>query len=108
VAGACLTLEYAARHTQRYGGIFGLSGGLIGPDGTPRDYPGSMAGTPVFLGCSDVDFHIAKERVVEAADVFRKLGGEVTMRLYPNMGHTVSEDEIQFVRDLLHLALRAS
>jgi phospholipase/carboxylesterase len=25
--GACLTLEYAARHAQRYGGIIGLSGG---------------------------------------------------------------------------------
>ncbi|MGE5601986.1 MAG: alpha/beta hydrolase [Nitrososphaerales archaeon] len=106
--GACLTLEYAARHAQRYGGVFGLSGGLIGPDGTPRDYPGSMNGSPVFLGCSDVDFHIAKERVVGAASVFRKLGAEVTMRLYPNMGHTVNDDEIQFVRDLLHAALRTS
>jgi predicted esterase len=99
--GACLTLEYAARHAQRYGGVFGLSGGLIGPDGTPRDHPGSMDGTPVFLGCSDVDFHIAKERVEEAASVFRRLGGIVTMRLYPGMGHTINDDEISFIRDLL-------
>jgi phospholipase/carboxylesterase len=106
--GACLTLEYAARHAQRYGGVFGLSGGLIGRDGTPRDYPGSMEGTPVFLGCSDVDFHIPKERVIEAAGAFRNLEGEVTMRLYPNMGHTVNEDEIQFVRELLHSAVGAS
>ncbi len=99
--GACLSLEYAARHAMRYGGVFGLSGGLIGPDGTPRDYPGSMDGTPVFLGCSDVDFHIAKERVLESADVFRRLGADVTVRLYPNMGHTINDDEIAFVRQNL-------
>ena len=106
--GACLTLEYAARHAQRYGGVFGLSGGLIGPDGTPRDYPGSMDGTPVFLGCSDVDFHIPRHRVVEASEVFKRLGAEVTTRLYPNMAHTVSDDEIAFIRELLTAATQPS
>ncbi len=99
--GACLSLEYAARHARRYGGVFGLSGGLIGPDGTPRDYPGSMDNTPLFLGCSDVDFHIAKERVVESAEVFRRLGADVAVRLYPNMGHTINDDEIAFVRQIV-------
>lgn len=99
--GACLTLEYAARHARRYGGVVGLSGGLIGPDGTPRDYIGSLAGTPVFLGCSDVDFHIPKERVHHTAEVLRQLGGDVTMRLYPNMDHTVNQDEIDFVRGMM-------
>jgi predicted esterase len=99
--GACLTLEYVARHARRYGGVAGLSGGLIGPDGTPRDYAGSLAGTPIFLGCSDVDFHIPKERVEESAAVLRRLGGDVTMRLYPNMGHTVNADELAAVRALM-------
>jgi phospholipase/carboxylesterase len=99
--GACLALEYAARHAQRFGGVFGLSGGLIGPGGTSRDYPGHMNGTPVFLGCSDVDFHIAKERVIEASEIFDRLGAAVVMRLYPNMGHTVNDDEIEFIRELL-------
>ena len=99
--GACLALEFTARHAQRYGGIAGLSGALIGPDDTPRDYPGSMAGTPVFLGCSDVDFHVPKERVDQTAEVFRKLGGVVTERLYPNMDHSVNHDEIDFVRGMM-------
>jgi predicted esterase len=99
--GACLTLEYVARHVRRYGGVAGLSGGLIGPDGTPRDYAGSLAGTPIFLGCSDVDFHIPRERVEESAVVLRRLGGDVTMRLYPNMGHTVNADELAAVRALM-------
>jgi phospholipase/carboxylesterase len=99
--GACLTLEFAARHARRYGGVVGLSGGLIGPDGTPRDYPGSFEGTPAFLGCSDVDPHIRKDRVEEAADVFKRLGSRVTMRLYPGMGHTVNPDEIEAVREIV-------
>jgi len=99
--GACLALEYAARNARRYGGLVGLSGGLIGPDGTPRDYPGSLASTPVFLGCSDVDPHIPVERVRESAAVFRQHGGEVELRLYPNMGHTINDDEVDYVRELV-------
>jgi predicted esterase len=99
--GACLALEFAARHARRYGGVVGLSGGLIGPDGTPRDYPGSLAGTPVFLGCSDIDFHIPKERVMHTQEVLRGLGAEVTARLYPNMGHTINQDELDAVTDLM-------
>jgi phospholipase/carboxylesterase len=99
--GACLNLEFAARHARRYGGVVGLSGGLIGPDGTPRDYPGAFEGTPVFLGCSDVDPHIKKDRVLEAADVFTHMGAQVTTRLYPGMGHTWNRDEIDSVRAIV-------
>lgn len=99
--GACLTLEFAARHARRYGGVVGLSGGLIGPDGTPRDYPGSFEGTGVFLGCSDADPYIRKERVVEAEGVLKRMGGDVTMRLYRGMGHTVNADEIASVRKIV-------
>lgn len=99
--GACLALEFAARHARRYGGLAGLSGGLIGPEGTPRDYPGSLAGTPVFLGCSDVDPHIPRERVLESARVLERLGGRVTHRLYPGMGHGVNQDELDEVRSMM-------
>ncbi len=99
--GACLALEFSARNARRYGGVAALSGGLIGPPGTPRDYPGSMAGTPVFLGCSDVDAHIPKERVIESAQVMERLGAAVVMRLYPGMGHTVNADELGEVQRML-------
>jgi len=101
--GACLSLEFAARNARRYGGVVALSGGLIGPPGTPRDYAGNLDGTPVFLGCSDRDPHIPKERVDESAAVFEKMGAAVTERIYPGMGHTVNEDEMDFVRRLLSL-----
>jgi len=99
--GACLTLEFAARNARRYGGLVGLSGGLIGPDSTPRDYPGSLDDTPVFLGCSDMDFHIPKKRVLDSADVLQRLGGDITTKLYPNMGHTVNQDELDVVRQMM-------
>jgi predicted esterase len=99
--GACLCLEFAARHARRYAAVIGWSGGLIGPPGTPRDYSGSLGGTPVFLGCSDRDPHIPLERVQESTDALQRLGGEVTERIYPGMGHTINEDEIEFTRSLL-------
>lgn len=99
--GACLSLEFTARNAQRYGGVAGLSGGLIGPDGTSRDYAGSLAGTPIFLGCSDIDPHIPQARVELSAEVLQKLGGAVTMRLYPGMGHLVNQDEIEFVQGMM-------
>jgi phospholipase/carboxylesterase/glyoxalase family protein len=104
--GACLTLEFVARHAQRYGGVAGLSGGLIGPDGTPRAYPGSLSGTPIFLGCSDPDFHIPAERVHHSAAVLRALGADVTTRLYPNLGHTINADEIRAVREIMAAVMR--
>ncbi len=99
--GACLALEFVARLAQRYGGVVGLSGALIGPDDALRDYAGSLAGTPVFLGCSDVDIHVAKERVQAAGEALRRLGGEVTLRLYPNLDHSINRDEIDFVQGMM-------
>ena len=99
--GACLALEFAARHARRYGGLVGLSGGLIGLDDNPRNYTGSLAGNPVFLGCSDSDPHIPRERVRHSDEVLRRLGGEVTTRLYRGMGHTINQDETETVRQMM-------
>ena len=92
--GACLASEFVARHAQRYGGLLAFSGGLIGPPGTPRLYQGSLDGMPVFIGCSDIDPHIPVERVTETADTLTDLGATVTKKIYPGMGHTIIQDEI--------------
>ena len=102
--GACLALEFAARHARKYAAVVGLSGGLIGPPGTPRSYGGSLEGTPVLLGCSDIDPHIPLDRVIASADVFRQLGAIVDSRIYPQTGHTVNEDEVSAVHTLLMTA----
>lgn len=99
--GACLALEFAARNPGRYGAVIGLSGGLIGPQGTPRNYRGSLNATPVFLGCGDQDSHIPLERVEETTHVLHGLHAQVTQRIYPGMGHAINEDELTFVQQLL-------
>jgi predicted esterase len=99
--GACLTSEFAARHAGRYGGVIIFTGGLIGPPGTTWNNPGSFAGTPIFLGSSDVDAHVPKERVDESAAVFTRMGAAVTKRIYPGMGHTVNDDEISYAQTVM-------
>lgn len=99
--GACLAGTYAVRHAGRYAGVILYSGGLIGPPGTAWNYEGSFAETPVFLGCSDVDAHVPAARVRESAEVFRRMGANVTERIYPGMGHLVNEEELEFTRELM-------
>lgn len=99
--GACLACEYVARHARHYGGLLAFSGGLIGPPGTPRTYTGTLAGTPVFLGSSDPDPHVPVVRVRETATVLQNLGAGVTLRLYPAMGHTIIQDEIDLAQPIV-------
>jgi predicted esterase len=99
--GACLALEFAARNARRYGGIAGFSGGLIGDQLDHSRYQGSLAGTPVFLGCSNIDPHIPEKRVRESAQVLQRLGGEVNAQIYPGMGHTVNQDELDHLGEMM-------
>ncbi len=105
--GACLALEFSVRNPRRYGAVVALSGGLIGPPGTAWPERGSLEATPVFLGCSDVDFHIPVARVEESAAVLAGRGAAVDARIYPGMGHTVNEDEVAAARDLLAALAKA-
>jgi phospholipase/carboxylesterase len=105
--GGCLALEFAARNAKRYAGIAGLSAGLIGPPGLTRDYRGSLDGTPVFLGCSDIDSHIPLDRVHVSTQVLAAMNAAVTERIYPGMGHTINHDEIAHMRRLLERVNRA-
>jgi predicted esterase len=99
--GGCLALESATRHARRYGAVVGLSAGLIGPPGRARDDRGAFFGTPVLLGCSDIDFHIPLASVEEAAATFTRMGAVVDKRIYKGMDHTVNDDEIEAVKALL-------
>jgi phospholipase/carboxylesterase len=100
--GACLTTEFAARHPRQYGAVMALTGGLIGPAGTPRNYTGSLAKTPVFLGCGDPDSHVPFERVLETESVFKAMEASVEVRRYPGMPHSINEDELEVCQKLLN------
>jgi predicted esterase len=99
--GGCLALHFGAAHATRWGGLVGISAGLIGPPGEPWTFTGTLEGTPVFLGCSDHDPHIPEDRLHESADALRALGGDVTLEIYPGLGHTVNATEIAHVRRVL-------
>lgn len=99
--GACLALDFASRNATKYGGIMVLSGGLIGPEIDKSNYRGDFAGTDIFIGCSDSDFHIPLQRLHDSAAMVAKMGADVDLRIYPEMGHTINEDELQKTRSML-------
>ena len=106
--GACLALDAAAARGGRLGGVIAYAGGLIGETVDRSHYADDLAGTPYFLGSSDPDPHIPTGRVEESAELLRALGAEVDVRLYPNLGHTVNEDQIEAGREILSQVLRAA
>jgi len=99
--GACLASEFAVRNARRWGGVIAFSGGLIGPPGAAWPTDGSFDGTPVFLGCSDVDAHVPQTRVDESAEVFSAMDARVTKQIYPGMGHLVNDAEVEFTKALM-------
>ncbi|TGD82557.1 alpha/beta hydrolase [Hymenobacter wooponensis] len=99
--GACLTLEYVARHATRYGGVVAFTGGLIGDQLYPEQYSGDFAGTPIFIGTSDPDMHVPAERVRASTTLLTNLGAHVTEKIYPNMGHTITQEEITLANSLV-------
>lgn len=99
--GACLALEYSARNAKQYKGVIGLSGGLIGDKIEKERYSGSFANCTVFLGCSDIDPHIPEERVNQTAVIMKEMGALVTKRIYKGMGHTINEDELNFINSMI-------
>jgi predicted esterase len=103
--GACLASEYVIRNPRRYGGLLVFSGGYIGPLEMRRQPNGDLHGMPAFLGCSDRDPHIPLQRVKETSALLEMMGAKITEKIYPNMGHTIIDDEIEQVRQLVSQSL---
>jgi predicted esterase len=103
--GACLASEYVIRQPRQYGGLLVFSGGYIGPLGGQRQPSGDLNGMPAFLGCSDRDPHIPLQRVNETTALLEAMGAKVTEYIYPNMGHTIIEDEIDQARQVISESL---
>jgi phospholipase/carboxylesterase len=99
--GACLTLEFVTRNATKYGGAVALTGGLIGDQINPANYSGDFGGTPVFIGTSNPDPHVPVERVLASEKILQQMNAAVTVKVYPNMGHTVSQDEITLANKLV-------
>lgn len=98
--GACLLAEYVARNPGRYGGVALLTGGLIGPPGTTWD-GGSLDGTPIVMGTSDVDEWVPIARAETTRDVLAGRGANVSWTVYEGMDHIINDDEVRRVAELL-------
>lgn len=106
--GACLASEFVLRNPRRYAGLLVFSGGYIGPLDMRRTPAGDLGGMPALIGCSDVDPHIPLERVKETAALLGEMGAEVTERIYPGMGHTINDEEIELAGNLVKQSMQAS
>ena len=99
--GACLSLEFVARHAKKYGGVAAFTGGLIGNKIYQENYSGDFKGTPVFIGSSDPDMHVPVERIHATTQILQSMHADVTEKIYKNMGHTINEDEIEHANRLI-------
>ena len=99
--GACLTLEFVTRHAKKWGGVAAFTGGLIGDKIYPENYTDDFNGTPIFIGTSNPDPHIPVERVHETTKILKTMNASVTEKIYQNMGHTISQDEIEKANELI-------
>lgn len=95
--GACLSLEFAARNGKKLGGVVAFTGGLIGEQLRSENYSGDFQGTPVFIGSSDRDFHVPVDRIEGSGKLLRKMGADVTIKLFDDPDHTIREEEINWI-----------
>lgn len=99
--GASLTLEFITRNATRFGGVAAFTGGLIGDRIYPEHYKGDFKQTPVFIGSSNPDPHVPVQRVNETTRILRSMNAEVTEKIFQNMGHTITKDEIDFANHVV-------
>lgn len=96
--GACLALEVSTRFAAKYGGIIALTGGLIGNKIEKGKYQGDFEETKVFISNGDQDLHIPLMRSEQSKELMETLGAHVTLKIYKGRPHTITEDEIKFVK----------
>lgn len=100
-SGACLALQYVARHPARYGGVCAFTGGLIGKTVSAEKYPGDLKGTPVFIGASENDFHVPMARIQASGAILSDMQAKVKILGFPDSLHTIREEEITAANDFI-------
>lgn len=99
--GACLTLEFIARHAQQYGGAVAFTGGLIGKELETGNYKGDFNNTPVLITTGDPDPHVPVSRVQQSVETLKAMGADVTSKVYPGRPHTILADEIKLANQYI-------
>jgi phospholipase/carboxylesterase len=100
--GACLTIEYATRNAQQFGGLIILTGGLIGSEIDKSNYKGNFSGTQVLITTGDPDPHVPVSRVVETVAILEEKGAVVAKKIFKSRPHTISLEEIELANKILN------
>jgi phospholipase/carboxylesterase len=95
--GACLSLEYASQHAQKFGAVIAFTGGLIGEKFNPSKYSGDFKNTPVFIGSSHRDVHVPLSRIEESAAQIQKMGAHMKTMIFQDTQHTIRQEEVDWV-----------
>jgi phospholipase/carboxylesterase len=103
--GACLATEFVGRHPQRYAALLAYTGGLIGPLDEPITLTGNLYGTPALFSSGDPDPHVPWQRVQQSADLFAKIGAEISVARHPGRPHTILASEVKLGKELLSAVL---
>ncbi|SHN17082.1 phospholipase/carboxylesterase [Cyclobacterium lianum] len=99
--GACLALEYVARHPSAYGGVIAFTGGLIGQTLAEDRYQGDLRNTPVFIGAGRNDFHVPFSRIEATDRILGQMGARVKVAGFDDRLHSIREDEIDMARQFV-------
>jgi phospholipase/carboxylesterase len=99
--GASLVCTYVLRSGSRRHGVVGLTGGLIGPPGTRFVPAGRLDATNVYLSASESDDWLPVERAQETAEAFRAAGATVTLEVFPDRSHRISDEEVAAAKAII-------
>lgn len=99
--GACITLEYLTRNAGRYGGAIAFTGGLIGKEIDMRNYKGDFKKTPILITTGDPDPHVPVSRVEISEGILRKMGADVSVKIYSGKPHTITKAEIDLAKKFI-------
>jgi phospholipase/carboxylesterase len=103
--GAVLSSEFVARYPARYGAVIIFSGALMGTLDDPRDYAGSLEGTPVFIGGVTHDSWIPQDQQRLTIEVLGKMGAAVTTDIITGTAHSIRESEMTTASAMVAAAL---
>lgn len=99
--GACLSLEFAALHAQKLGGIVAFTGGLIGEKLREEKYAGDFQGTPIYISGSAHDMHVPAARMKDSAQLLQKMGAAVHLSFFEDELHTIRPEELAQVNQTI-------
>lgn len=101
--GACLSLEFAALHAQKLGGVVAFTGGLIGEKLQEEKYSGDFQGTPIHISGSANDMHVPAKRMNDSAQLLQRMGARVSLHFFEDDHHIIRQEELDKVNQTVFL-----